>query len=256
MSRWFVSLPETTYIFPDVLAWPARRTTSGQNGRRDNKFFSHSSYIRAEILGSPRQGEVTKHTGDTEETEERRTVVRLDPIGEPVLVVTHERFSHRRRTGWRDVFQLVLLCTRPADTVSAYIILLYISRPGDAAPAIASAMKTSGDNSKEIRAAPRYITFGVPAVRRPPCSYPPSSSSLDPFDPCPSPAPPSNLPCLFGPRKSPTVIAFASSLLGSYPMAISRGWCFRNNNARGSQTDALRLFVYPLDLIPSSHFWR
>lgn len=110
----------------------------------------------------------------------------------------------------------------PCDTVSAYIILLYISRPGDAAPAIVSAMKTSGDNSKEIRAAPRYITFGVPAVRRPPCSYPPSSSSLDPFA-CPSPAPPSNFPCLFGPRKSPTVIAFASSLLGSYPMAISRG---------------------------------
>ncbi len=44
-------------------------------------------------LSSPRQSEVTKHTGDTEETEERRTVVRLDPIGEPVLVVTHERFS-------------------------------------------------------------------------------------------------------------------------------------------------------------------
>lgn len=85
MSRWFVSLPETTCIFPDVLAWPARRTTSGLNGRRDNKFFSHSSYIRAEIP-SPRLSRVrtkSRNTRETRkrdgrrETEERRTVERL-----------------------------------------------------------------------------------------------------------------------------------------------------------------------------------
>lgn len=136
-----------------------------------------------------------------------------------------------------------LYCCAPVPLRVRYRKCLHntfcISRGQDAPRPIVRAMKTSGDNSKEIRAAPRYITFGVPAVQ-PPCSYPSYSSSLDPSA-CPSPG--SNP--LFGSRESPIVIAFASSLLGSYPGYHNRAVDVSGITTRGFRGDVLRLFIYP-----------
>lgn len=124
MSRWFVSLPEATCIFSDVLAWPVRRDV-GVERQRNNKLFLHSSYIpvpRSESAGPSAVRAVTKHRRhgrDRGETDSRAT---RDPIGEPMLVVTHERFS-RRMTGRIPTCIVVHPSHRVCDTVSAYIIL-------------------------------------------------------------------------------------------------------------------------------------
>lgn len=134
MSRWFVSLPEATCIFSDVLAWPVRRR--GWKRQRNNKLFLDSSYIRVPRsesgLSAVSVRAKSRNTGDTEETEERRTVCATrDPIGEPMLVVTHERFS-RRMTGRIPTCIVVHPSHRVCDTVSAYIILFV--HPGQDAP--------------------------------------------------------------------------------------------------------------------------
>lgn len=156
--------------------------------------------------------------------------------------------------GWRDVFQLVLLCTRPAVRYRKCLHNTFVYLPARRRRVGHRAMKTSGDNSKEIRAAPRYITFGVPAVWRPPCSYPSCSSSLDPFV-CPSLC------------RSTSLVSLALENLPSWShlrlhysdptLWISAAVDISEITTReGSQSDALRLFIYSLDLILSSHFWR
>lgn len=101
-------------------------------------------------------------------------------------------------------------------------------------------MKTSGDNSKEIRAAPRYITFGAPAVR-PPCSYSPYSSSLDPSA-CPSPVLTLSSALLRISHRD-RICVFLRRILPW--LSQPRGWCFRNNNARVSNVTFLATLRSP-----------
>lgn len=107
MSRWFVSLAETTCIFSDVLAWPGRRWLN-VNETTSCFRIRHIS-IRVPRSESGRSHETQQETRKRQE--EWRTVVR-DPRSphwtEPMLVVTHERVLAKDDETYS---YLVLLCT-------------------------------------------------------------------------------------------------------------------------------------------------
>lgn len=88
--------------------------------------------------------------------------MRLDPTGEHADVRGHARAvlaPSRTMTGRIPACIVVHPSRRARYRKCLHNTFVYAGRG-----AARGAMRTSGDNSKEIRPAPRYITFGVPAV--------------------------------------------------------------------------------------------
>lgn len=130
---------EATCIFPDVRSrgrHDGRRRGLNVDGTISSFRIRHISPCRCEILPGflslslyLRVRTKSRNARETRKTEERRTVVRLDPIGG----TRWSRTSGSRTVAEDDGTYSSLYCCAPVppcDTVSAYIILLYIAARG------------------------------------------------------------------------------------------------------------------------------